>query len=204
MKNEDYNKFLLTGGRAVPGQSLTGDPDNPRPFERAPRFVSIHEAFEYIFANALEEKSYLQFMGLLGEGVPVMTITQNVLFYGFYEGLWNPDLMLLLGEPVAYMFLALAERAGIEAKIYDGEEDDDLDDDEPFDTQGDAETLNYLKQRSKSFKSMPGAIKLSPALEDKLEELPELQEKLETEPEESLLAPKTTPVEEEVVQDARS
>ena len=37
----------------------------------------------------------------------------------FEEGVFNPDLMLLLAEPFAYLLLGLSERQGIRAKILD-------------------------------------------------------------------------------------
>ena len=48
-----------------------------------------------------------------------------ILFKGFTEGLWNPDLLLRLIEPTTYMILALAERALIDPVIYDDESIDD-------------------------------------------------------------------------------
>ena len=126
--NEEYNKLVLTGGRPIPGQSLTSDPSSPAPYEKPPQYTSVHEASEEIFAGLIEEETYKELMGLLVEDVPVMDIVQTLLFAGFKEGKWNPDLMLMLVEPVAYMLLALAERAGIDPKIYTGEEEDEAED----------------------------------------------------------------------------
>ena len=112
-----YIKHLAAGPRPIPGQSLTADPDNPRPFEQPPEYVSIHEAAEFIFGNLIQKENYIGVMEELMDGRSVMELTQVTLFAGFYKGLWNPDLMLLLLEPVAYMVLALAERAGIEPTI---------------------------------------------------------------------------------------
>jgi hypothetical protein len=123
--NEEYNQMVLTGGRPIPGQSLTSDPSSPAPYEKPPEFTSIHEAAEDIFEGLIEERTYKEIMGLLVEDVPVMDIVQTLLFTGFKEGKFNADLMLMLVEPVAYMLLALAERVGIDPKIYTGEEDDE-------------------------------------------------------------------------------
>ena len=56
-----------------------------------------------------------------------MDTTRLLLFTGFTEGKWNPDLLLLLIEPVAYMIMALAERADIEIII---DNDDETNSDE--------------------------------------------------------------------------
>jgi hypothetical protein len=47
-------------------------------------------------------------------------------YVGFREGKFNPDLMMMLMEPLMYLLMALAEKAGVEYRIDD--EDDDEDD----------------------------------------------------------------------------
>ena len=58
-------------------------------------------------------------------GATVMELTRLYLFKGFTEGKWNPDLMLMLIEPIAYMIMGLLERAGVNdyTVIEDDEED---------------------------------------------------------------------------------
>jgi len=56
-----------------------------------------------------------------------MEVAQMILFSGFKKGQWNPDMMLMLAEPTAYMVMALAERAGIDYEI-DREPDEDEED----------------------------------------------------------------------------
>ena len=55
-----------------------------------------------------------------------MDIVQVYLMQAFQNGDINPDLMLLLAEPFAYLLLGLSEREGIRARIVD-------DPDEPYD-----------------------------------------------------------------------
>jgi len=189
-----YLKQLTEAPRAIPGQSLTADPDNPRPFESPPQFVSLHEASEYIFGNLLDEETYVQLMGELMNGRTVMEIVQVVTFSGFAKGLWTPDLMLLLGEPVAYMILALAERAGIEARIYEGQEEDDLEEGGTV-AENQEVQLQALKRKSKSFSTMPTGGKMTDEIKQKVEALPKKEEiesmitKPKASPEESLMAP---------------
>ena len=48
-----------------------------------------------------------------------------VLYRGYTQGLWNPDLMLLLIEPTIYLLIAIADYADIKDYVlYEGEEDD--------------------------------------------------------------------------------
>ena len=128
--NQDYLNVITNTGRPIPGQSLTSDPDNPAPYEQPPQYTSVHEASEYIFNNLIQEETYVPLMQLLLDDMPIMDIAQTLVFKGFTESKWNPDLMLMLAEPVAYMLLALAERAGIDPVIYRGEDEDDLEEEE--------------------------------------------------------------------------
>ena len=62
----------------------------------------------------------------LGDGVPVTDLAMQIGYVGFREGKWNPDLMMMLMEPIMYLLMALAEKAGIKYRI-DDEDDDDED-----------------------------------------------------------------------------
>ena len=53
----------------------------------------------------------------INDGVPIIDIAQQILYVGFREGKWNPDLMLMLAEPVAYVLIFMAENADITYRI---------------------------------------------------------------------------------------
>lgn len=197
--NEEYNQMVLTGGRPIPGQSLTSDPSSPAPYEKPPEYTSVHKASEEIFSGLIEEETYKELMGLLVEDVPVMDIVQTLLFAGFKEGKWNPDLMLMLVEPVAYMLLALAERAGIDPKIYTGEEEDEAED-RVFGATLEKEKLENIKKLA-AIGKVPSSV-ITPKMVETIEALPvpslmSRPEEAETPAEESLLAQQ--PVQEEEV-----
>ena len=127
---EEYNKTRTSPNRPIPGQSLTNDPENPAPYEKAPKFTSVHAASEYLWESFIEPRAYVGLMGSVADGVPIMNIVQIVLFNEFQKGSWNPDLMLMLVEPTAYMIMALAERLDLEMTIYTGDlEDEDEEED---------------------------------------------------------------------------
>lgn len=123
--NPQLEEYQGRMDRPIPGQSLTEDPDSPQPYVSAPEFTVIQEAIDYIFVTVTEEETYENVMSSIARGVSIMEITQLLLFAGFNEGKWNPDLMLLLAEPTAYMLMGLAERAGIDYEITD-EDDDEI------------------------------------------------------------------------------
>ena len=120
--------------RPIPGQSLTRDPENPLPFEQPPKFVDKTDALEYLFSSFVEENKYESLLTVLDQGMPLMDLTKLLLMSGFQDGLWNFDLMLILIEPVAYMLMALAERAGIDLKVMEDESGDDEEEDSEKET----------------------------------------------------------------------
>ena len=103
--------------RPLPGESLTRDPDDRMPFEQPPKFTDRNDALEYHFELFTEEDNYAGIIEALESGVSIMEVVQVFLMQGFRDGLYNPDMMLMLAEPLAYMIAALAERAEVEFTI---------------------------------------------------------------------------------------
>ena len=106
-------------------------------------------------------------MDSLDDGVPIMDITRVILFKGFTEGLWNPDLLLRLIEPTTYMILALAERALIDPVIYDDESIDDAVEEEDA-IFGRMESFDKFKETQK----IPEGV-IPKSVEDQIEQIPE-------------------------------
>lgn len=180
--NDEYVKATTQLGRPIPGQSLTADPNNPAPYEKPPRFTSVHEASEFIFEKFIDEGTYMQMMQMMADDMPIMDITRTVLFTGFTEGQWSPDLMLMLVEPVAYMLLALAERAQIDPVIYRGEDEDDEEEEQVLGTSYEKEKLNSMKKMLQS-KQVPSAV-VAPEMLETISQLP-VEPSLMTKPEQS-------------------
>lgn len=132
--NEQYNQdaidALVNSGRPIPGQSLVNSPDQSYPWEGPPEFTDFRKALNYIAEELLVEDVYVDLVVGIGQGVPISDITLQFLQRGFQEGKWNPDLLLLLVEPVMYLLMALAEKAGINDYRITGDEEDDFDSEE--------------------------------------------------------------------------
>ena len=110
---------------AIPGQSMAASPDSKMPWDGAPQYAGIKEASEAIFLSLLEEENLTAILDLLENDVPISEITSVLLLTGLSKGQYNPDLLMMLIEPVMYMIMAIADRFGIEnVKIYKGEEED--------------------------------------------------------------------------------
>jgi hypothetical protein len=127
LKNIEQEGLEVLGSmnRPVPGESLTNSPESPRTWEQAPEYTNMRDALDFIVSALLEEETYLSVVGAIGEGIPISDVVQQILYIGFNEGKWNPDMILLLIEPLMYVLMALAEKSGIKYKIYRGEEEDD-------------------------------------------------------------------------------
>ena len=177
-------------GRPIPGQSLANNPDNPYPFEKAPKFTNQRKALEFLFEKLTDEDRYIPLLTLIGEGMGIMTVTQNILYQGFREGYWNPDMMLMLAEPTAYILMALAERADIDYVIDDNEEEDDMEEDEAYGTSGKMQKLENLKStlESKDFSNIKAGV-IPKSMKEEIDNLDIDQESLveRPEPSESLI-----------------
>ena len=100
-------------GRPIPGQSLTNDPKNPYAWEKPPEFSDPQRGMLQIFETLTEKDTLSNTLLSLVKGVSVIDISSIVLYSGFLEGTWNPDLMTLLMEPTMYMVMYLGDQAGI-------------------------------------------------------------------------------------------
>ena len=116
---------IVNKGNSIPGQSLTSNPDEPRPFEGTPEFVNFKEALDYTVGELLEKDTYMSIMAAVGDGVPILDLVMQITYVGFRDGRWNPDLMMMLIEPLIYVLMALAEKADIEYRIDDEDDEDD-------------------------------------------------------------------------------
>jgi len=128
---EEYNpeavEAFAKAGKPIPGQSLTANPDEPRPFEGQPDFTNFKEALDYTAAELLLEENYTPMVLAIADGIPITDLAMQIGYVGFREGKWNPDLMMMLMEPLMYLLMALAEKADVEYRIDDEDDEDDED-----------------------------------------------------------------------------
>ena len=125
IKNQEVLDHLGKFEGPIPGQSLTGNPDEPQPWEQPPENVTLDGALNGLFEFMTQEDVYPNIVKALGDGMPVTGMTQMILEDGFQKGSWNPDLMMQLIEPTMYMIMSMAEKAGVKYRI-DAEDDPDV------------------------------------------------------------------------------
>ena len=121
----DFLQQSLDTGRPIPGQSLTNSPEEPYNWEKPAEFSNPKEAMLYTFGILTEPETTANILINVTKGVSVIDIASIVLYQGFLEGKWNPDLMTLLMEPTMYMVMALCEKAEIPYKL-DSADDEDV------------------------------------------------------------------------------
>jgi len=96
----------------VPGQSLTDTPGNAR-WEHPPEYTDVEEASEYVWERLHKEKILEQIITFLENNIPVEAVARMVLFGGFMEGKWTPDVAVLLSEIVFKQIVAIGVRAEV-------------------------------------------------------------------------------------------
>ena len=101
----------------VAGQSLTDTPSN-YPWEHAPQFTDPEEITEYLWVTMHKKEFTEELIALLVAGVPVEAIGRTVLFGGFMEGKFSPDLAFIITEPVMKMIAAIGVNGGVEKIVF--------------------------------------------------------------------------------------
>ena len=109
----------------VPGESLTSPSDMPKAWERPAKYTDQDEVMEEIYMELTSPDNLMPLIEMIDEGTPLDQIAQVILYKGYTQGLYNPDLMTLLAEPTIYLLIAIADYADInDYVLYEGEEDD--------------------------------------------------------------------------------
>ena len=155
VKNQEILDHLGKMEGPIPGQSLTNNPDEPAPWERPPTYTTMNEAMHSLFDMLTEEEMYIDVVSAIGQGMPIINLTEVILTDGFQKGAWNPDLMIQLIEPTMYMLMSMAEKAGVKYKI-DEEDDPDMEEATPEENLNIMRNLTKLsEERIKGSKKLP-------------------------------------------------
>ena len=96
----------------VPGQSLTKEPGK-YPWESPPQFNNIDEAMNHYMNRFQDEKVMFNLFSLMEAKVPVTSIAESMILHGFAEGLYNPDVGMLVANDLMEVLVAMAEEAEI-------------------------------------------------------------------------------------------
>jgi|TARA_R100001086_G_C11807175_1_gene250456 hypothetical protein len=97
----------------VPGQSLTDAPGN-YPWEHSPQHASVEDATHEIWKGLHKKEVLDNIVVLLDSGLTVEEIVKVIIFSGFVEGKFNPDVGILLTPIIFQMVAAIGKKAGVE------------------------------------------------------------------------------------------
>ena len=114
MKNKDnlteapYNEF----DAPIPGQSLTDTPGNS-PWEHPPQYTDPEQVLDGLYDKITNGEFTEQLIAMLDAGVPVEAIVRVMVFGGFMQGKFTPDMGFMIVEPLMKLVAAVGIRAGV-------------------------------------------------------------------------------------------
>ena len=119
MEAEFKEELQMPSGRTrsmfeapVPGQSLTKEPGK-YPWESPAQFNNIDEAMQHYLNRFQDEKVMFNLFSLMEAKVPITTIAGSMILHGFAEGLYTPDVGLLVANDLMEVLVAMAKEADI-------------------------------------------------------------------------------------------
>ena len=114
MKNKDnfteapYNEF----DAPIPGQSLTDTPGNA-PWEHPPQYTDPEQILEGLYDKITNGEFTEQLIAMLDAGVPVEAVVRVMVFSGFMQGKFTPDVGFMIVEPLMKLVAAVGIPAGV-------------------------------------------------------------------------------------------
>ena len=102
----------------------------PYPWERPPEFSNPKHALDYMVGLIFQPEAMKNIVQALATGAPVADIAMVSLYAKFTEGKFNPDVLMLLAEPIMYVIMAIGEEANIKYNIEDSNDLDEIDDED--------------------------------------------------------------------------
>jgi hypothetical protein len=117
----------------IPGESLTASPENAKAWETPPEYTDQDEAMMAVYMVLTEQATLRGLIEIISEGVALDELAQVILYKGYTEGKYTPDMMLMLAEPTIYLLIAIADYAEIKDYVLYNEEEGDPDTEIPDD-----------------------------------------------------------------------
>lgn len=109
----------------IPGESLTGKLGSAN-WENPPQFSTPEEALEYIWQKITKPKNVAKMSIVLETGVPVEAMARTIVFNGFVDGRWTPDVGLLIAPIVFNMVYVIAKKSNTRNIILRNQLQDDF------------------------------------------------------------------------------
>ena len=100
-----------------PGHSLTDAPGEA-PWERPAIHSKPEEALSFVIEKVEDPDTEENFLKLMISGTPIEAIINTIVFTGFSEGYWTPDVGEMIKLPLALHFIGLAVENNIPATAF--------------------------------------------------------------------------------------
>ena len=110
---------------AIPGQSLTDEPKN-FPWERAAEYSDPTEAARYELKKLNKPEVLDSVLALLQTGFPIIPLAETIKTNSQAEGLYNPDVGLLITPVIVEQLVSTANDAGMDYVMGDEEDEEEL------------------------------------------------------------------------------
>jgi hypothetical protein len=107
----------------IPGQSLTDTPKN-FPWERPAEYSDPTEAARFELKRLNRPEALDSILSLLQVGFPIIPLAETIKTNSQAEGLYNPDIGLLITPIITQQLISTAEDAGIEYVMGDEESEE--------------------------------------------------------------------------------
>jgi len=166
-ENLDEVVGLSSVGAPIAGQSLMNSQEEAYPWEKPAEFSNPREALDEIISSIMQPEAVKNIVMALSKGAAAADIATAVLYSKFTEGKINPDVMMMLVEPVMYLTMAIGEEANIKYKI-EGNDLDEIDDEDT-----DEGTEEKLKQFENIFTQIKNGVSSEDISELNTEVVPE-------------------------------
>jgi len=98
----EYDEF----NAPIPGQSLTDEPGK-NAWERPPRYAKVEEVADLLMEKIFQKENVERIIMMLEAGVPVEGVAKTIIFSGFSEGQFTPDIGVLVGRLVFEAILTI-------------------------------------------------------------------------------------------------
>jgi hypothetical protein len=99
----------------IPGQSLT-EPEGKYPWDKPPKYNNIDDVMEMYLSTIGDQEAMFNLFTALEAGIPVAQIVQTMTLQGIGEGLYTPDIALLVMPELVMLIIGIAKAAEIEFK----------------------------------------------------------------------------------------
>ena len=96
----------------VPGQGLTDTPGN-YPWEHPPLYTDTSEAADFVWDRLHRPEFAEQMIAMLDAGIPVEALGRIIIFNGFIQRKWTPDIAFIIAEPIMKMIATMGMKAGV-------------------------------------------------------------------------------------------